>query len=74
VDLTTIFAAAIAGASGVGAGYLGLRQQALTMREQLRAERDRDREQRSDKLLDGRVESYHQLLDIERRLRRMLAS
>jgi hypothetical protein len=74
VDVTTILAAAIAGASGVGAGYLGMRQQAITMREQLRAERDREHEQRAETLLDGRVKAYHELLDIERRLRRMLAS
>lgn len=74
MDVTTILAAAIAGGSGVGAGYLGMRQQSQTMRLQLIAERDRDHEQRTEKLLDGRVKAYHELLDAERRLRRMLAS
>jgi hypothetical protein len=43
VDPTAVVTAAIAGASGVGAGYLGMRQQTKIMRAQLDDERVRDR-------------------------------
>jgi hypothetical protein len=46
LDATTILTAAIAGISGIGGGYIGMGQQVTTMREQLRAERERSRETR----------------------------
>jgi hypothetical protein len=78
VDVTTIVTAAVAGMSGIGGGYLGMRQQLQAVREQFRAELEREREQRQeerqDRRLDMRLDTYHRFLDIERRLRRLLAS
>jgi len=51
-----------------------MRQQVATMREQLRAERDRARETRGDEKLDHRLDAYHEFLNVERRLRTLLAS
>jgi hypothetical protein len=74
VDATTILTAAIAGLAGIGGGWLSMRQQVATMREQLRAERDRARETRSDEKLDRRLDAYLSFLNVERRLRTLLAS
>lgn len=49
MDVTTIVTATIAGASGIGGGYLGMRQQLQTTREQARAEREREREKHKAK-------------------------
>lgn len=67
VDLTTVLAAAVAGASGITGGYAAARQQAATTRLQ-------ERSRRRDVLHDERVKTYHDLLDTERRLRRLIAS
>jgi len=74
VDVTTILAAAIAGMSGVAAGYLGMRQQTQTMRAQLNDERNRDATKRKEMLQDRRAQTYGGLLNVERGLRLLLAS
>jgi hypothetical protein len=74
VDWTTVLTAAIAGLSGVGAGYIGMRQQVRTTRIQLENERREREEKRDDALIDKRVTTYGALLDVERRLRWLLAA
>lgn len=51
-----------------------MRQQVATMREQLRAERDRAHETRDEQKLDRRLDAYHEFLNVERRLRTLLAT
>jgi hypothetical protein len=74
VDVTTIVTAAVAGTSAIAGGYLSMRQQLKTAREQLRSERDRDLQTRTDEKRDRRLESYRDLLNAERRLRAMVAA
>lgn len=74
MDVTTILTAAIAGLSGITGGYLGMRQQATTIRDQLRAERERASETRREEQIDRRLQAYHDLLNVERQLRMLLAS
>jgi hypothetical protein len=53
MDPTTIVTAAIAGLSGVTGGFLAVRQQAATAREQLRAEREKESDKRRVTQVDG---------------------
>jgi hypothetical protein len=75
---TAALVAAITGISTVTAGisgaYLTARQQAATAERELGAERQKIDSERRQKALDRRLETYRELLDIERQLRMLVAS
>jgi hypothetical protein len=75
---STVWVAVVTGVStisaGVGGAYLTARQQGETARREVEARREQAATEWQQQVLDRRLESYREFLDVERQLRMLVAS
>jgi hypothetical protein len=75
---STVWVAVVTGIStisaGVGGAYLTARQQGETARREVDARREQAAAEAHQQVVDRRLESYREFLDVERQLRMLVAS